>query len=60
MVRAVVGTLFEVGRGKISKEQFGEIINQYNRCAAGDSAPAEGLFLTHIEYPTEIFINNQS
>ena len=60
MVRAVVGTLFEVGRGKISKEQFGEIINQHNRCAAGDSAPAEGLFLTHIEYPTEIFINNQS
>ena len=56
MVRAVVGTLFEVGRGKITKEQFAEVITQHNRCAAGDSAPAEGLFLTHIEYPEDIYI----
>jgi tRNA pseudouridine38-40 synthase len=56
MVRAVVGTLFEVGRGKMKKEQFAEVITQHNRCAAGDSAPAEGLFLTHIEYPEEIFL----
>ena len=56
MVRAVVGTLFEVGRGKMTQEQFAEVITQHNRCAAGDSAPAEGLFLTHIEYPEEIFL----
>lgn len=56
MVRAVVGTLFEVGRGKITKEQFAEVITQHNRCAAGDSAPAEGLFLTHVEYPEDIYI----
>lgn len=56
MVRAVVGTLFEVGRGKMTKGQFAEVITQHNRCAAGDSAPAEGLFLTHIEYPEEIFL----
>ncbi len=56
MVRAVVGTLFEVGRGKMTKEQFAEVIAQHNRCAAGDSAPAEGLFLTHIDYPQEIFL----
>ena len=56
MVRAVVGTLFEVGRGKMTKEQFAEVITQHNRCAAGDSAPAEGLFLTHIEYPEDIYI----
>ena len=56
MVRAVVGTLFEVGRDKMTKEQFAEVITQHNRCAAGDSAPAEGLFLTHIEYPEEIFL----
>lgn len=56
MVRAVVGTLFEIGRGKMKKEQFAEVITQHNRCAAGDSAPAEGLFLTHIEYPEEIFL----
>ena len=56
MVRAVVGTLFEVGRGKMTKEQFAEVITKHNRCAAGDSAPAEGLFLTHIDYPEEIFL----
>ena len=56
MVRAVVGTLFEIGRGKMTKEQFAEVITQHNRCAAGDSAPTEGLFLTHIEYPKEIFL----
>lgn len=56
MVRAVVGTLFEVGRGRITKEQFAEVISKHNRCAAGDSAPAEGLFLTHVEYPEDIFL----
>ncbi len=56
MVRAVVGTLFEVGRGKMTKEQFAEVIAQHNRCAAGDSAPAEGLFLTHIDYPQKLFL----
>jgi tRNA pseudouridine38-40 synthase len=43
MVRAVVGTLFQVGIGKITKEQFAEVIAQHNRCSAGDSAPAQGL-----------------
>lgn len=56
MVRAVVGTLFQVGIGKITKEQFAEVITQHNRCSAGDSAPAQGLYLTHIEYPKEIFL----
>ena len=56
MVRAVVGTLFEVGRGKMTKEQFAEVITQHNRCAAGDSAPAEGLFLVQIDYPKELFL----
>ena len=58
MVRAVVGTLFEIGRGKMTKEQFAEVITQHNRCSAGDSAPAEGLYLTHIEYPEEIFLKD--
>lgn len=56
MVRAVVGTLFEVGRGKMSIDQFAQVITQHNRCAAGDSAPAEGLYLTQIDYPEEIFL----
>lgn len=56
MVRAVVGTLFLVGQGKMTKEQFAEVITKQNRCSAGDSAPAQGLYLTHIEYPEEIFV----
>lgn len=56
MVRAVVGTLFEVGRGKMTIEQFAEVITQHTRTAAGDSAPAEGLYLTQILYPEEIWL----
>lgn len=56
MVRAIVGTLFLVGRGKMTKDQFAEVIIQHNRCAAGESAPAEGLFLTQIDYPNELFL----
>lgn len=50
MVRAVVGTLFEVGRGKMSIDEFQNVIDCRNRCAAGQSAPAEGLFLTKVCY----------
>lgn len=55
MVRAIVGTLLEVGRGKLSIKEFKEVIEKKDRGAAGASAPAKGLFLTHIEYPEEIF-----
>ena len=54
MVRAVVGTLFEVGRGKMTTEQFADIIASRNRCRAGHSAPAEGLSLVEIQYPPDI------
>ena len=56
MVRAVVGTLFEVGRGKMTKDQFADVILQHNRSAAGDSAPAEGLYLTKVEYSPDLFL----
>jgi tRNA pseudouridine38-40 synthase len=56
MVRAIVGTLVEIGRGKMKPDEFDEIILAKNRCRAGKSAPAKGLFLAHIEYPDEIFI----
>ena len=59
MVRAVVGTLFQVGWGKMTKEQFADVIAKHNRCSAGDSAPAQGLFLTHIEYPEDIFLHER-
>ena len=51
MVRAVVGTLVEVGRGKIPIDEFRHIIEAKDRSAAGLSVPAHGLFLVKIEYP---------
>ena len=51
MVRAIVGTLVEIGKGKISIDDFEEIILSKNRSKAGESAPAHALFLTNIEYP---------
>jgi tRNA pseudouridine38-40 synthase len=55
MVRALVGTMVEVGSGKMSVQQFREIIEVKDRCNAGKSAPAKGLFLIDIEYPDTIF-----
>jgi len=56
MVRAVVGTLVEVGRGKMSIEEFRKVIEQKDRCKAGASVPGHALFLVDIEYPAETFI----
>ncbi|MGE0076484.1 MAG: tRNA pseudouridine(38-40) synthase TruA [Bacteroidales bacterium] len=55
MVRATVGTLVDVGRGKISTDEFASIIEAKDRSLAGTSAPAEGLYLTEIEYPESIY-----
>lgn len=57
MVRAIVGTLLDIGNEKISLEQFKSIIESKNRCNAGASAPPQGLFLTEIKYPKNIFIH---
>ncbi len=51
MVRAIVGTLIEVGVGKISTSDVAHIIASKNRSNAGKSVPAEGLCLTEITYP---------
>lgn len=56
MVRAIVGTLMQVGRHKITVDQFVAIIEGKDRCIAGDSAPACGLFLEDIAYPDNIYI----
>lgn len=56
MVRAIVGTLLEVGNGKLSKDDFRSIIEQKDRKFAGTSAPAHGLFLVDIEYPEDIYV----
>lgn len=57
MVRALVGTLMEVGRGRVSLEAFEDIIASKDRKQAGRSAPPQGLFLTEVTYPEDIFIH---
>lgn len=54
MVRAVVGTLVDVGRGKLSIVDFKNIIEAHDRCAAGTSMPGNALFLWKIDYPQDI------
>ena len=56
MVRAIVGTLIEVGKNKISVDDFNNIIIQRDRTKAGFSVPACGLYLVNVEYPKHIFL----
>ncbi|HAD98137.1 MAG TPA: tRNA pseudouridine(38-40) synthase TruA [Cryomorphaceae bacterium] len=58
MVRAIVGTLVEIGQGKREVGDFADIIAARDRKKAGESAPAHGLYLTKVEYPKDI-INGQ-
>lgn len=51
MVRAVTGTLLQVGTHKTDVKGFKDIIDKHDRCAAGTSMPAHALFLHDIEYP---------
>lgn len=55
MVRAVVGTLTEVGKGKMKIEEFTKVIESKDRSNAGFSVPACGLYLTKVEYPAGYF-----
>ena len=57
MVRAIIGTILEVGLHKISIDKLKEIIDKSDRIYAGHSVPAHGLFLTRVEYPKNIFVN---
>ena len=50
MVRAIVGTLIDVGRGRLSEDDVRRIIEAKDRCRAGESVPARGLFLARITY----------
>ena len=54
MVRAIAGTLLEVGKGKINLKDFRKIVEIKDRKAAGTSAPAQGLFLVDVEYPADM------
>lgn len=55
MVRSIVGTLLEVGTGKIPVAEMHKIIKSKNRGEAGFSVPASGLYLTEIKYPQNIY-----
>ena len=59
MVRAIVGTLIEVGRGKLDETGFRRLIEARDRCQAGTSVPAQALFLTKVEYPENLFVHPQ-
>ncbi len=50
MVRAIVGTLVEVGRGRLTIDQLRRIVEARDRCQAGDSVPGNALFLVEVEY----------
>jgi tRNA pseudouridine38-40 synthase len=56
MVRAIVGTLINIGLGKHEPEYMKLVIESKDRRKAGFSVPAKGLFLTKIMYPNHIFV----
>jgi tRNA pseudouridine38-40 synthase len=55
MVRAIVGTLVDVGRGRYSVEEFREIVLSRDLSRSSGGAPAEGLYLSDVRYPTALF-----
>lgn len=57
MVRAIVGTILQIGLHKVTLQEFREIIESQDRSRAGASAKAKGLFLTKVGYPEKIFHN---
>ena len=60
MVRSIVGTLLEVGVKKKTINEFKKVIKSQNRKLAGPSAPACGLFLHKIKYPSHIFVKSET
>lgn len=58
MVRAIVGTLLEMGQAKLDAAGLRAIISSGNRCEAGQSMPARGLFLVQVEYPEGLLTYN--
>ena len=56
MVRAIVGTLLEAGRGRLDERGFRRIIEAKNRGVAGDSVPGNALFLEEVTYPDDIWL----
>ena len=55
MVRSLVGTLVDVGRGRYSPQQFREIVESRDLSRSSGGAPAQGLFLSDVVYPADVF-----
>jgi tRNA pseudouridine38-40 synthase len=60
MVRGLVGTMLQVGRGKITLQQFRDIIEAKDCTRADFSVPGHGLFLQKVEYPEQYFLNTEN
>lgn len=56
MVRSIVGTLLQAGRGRLNESEFLQIIAAKDRSAAGESAPSHALFLEKVDYPEDIWV----
>ncbi len=59
MVRTLVGTMLDIGTGKINLDDLRKIIESLDRQKAGRAVPAHGLYLTEVKYPSDIFINER-
>ena len=57
MIRAIVGTLIEIGEGKYEISHLDHVIKSKNREVAGYSVPAQGLYLSNIMYPKNFLLN---
>ena len=55
MVRAIVGTLLDVGSGKITTKDFQSVIRSKDRRSAGANVPPQGLYLVKVKYPSAVF-----
>ena len=55
MVRSLVGTLVDVGRGRYTPQQFREIVESRDLSRSSGGAPAQGLFLSDVVYPADVF-----
>lgn len=58
MVRSIVGTLLDAGRGKLDERGIARIIEAKDRCVAGTSVPGHALFLDEVNYPDWVFLRS--
>ena len=58
MIRAIVGTLVDVGRGRYTVEEFRDILHSLDLSRSSAGAPAQGLFLSDVQYDENVYIKN--